>query len=313
MKNAIGIDVGGTNIKGTLVSGTGNALKRFTMNTPVNHPNSTQDIKEVLYSLTHKLLQEGEVLGIGIGVAGIIDRGKGILLESPNIPSLNGFPIQETFEKKFSFPVVVENDANLYAYGVRWIGVGKEIDNFLVITLGTGIGGGIVYKGKLFEGPAEFGHLVIEPEGRVCSCGNVGCLEAYTSGWAIVNKAIDAMSHGEKTSLREYCRGNYYRITPEMIYKAALDGDTLARSIFRDMGRYMGMGIGSFINLFGPQAVIIGGGLAGAWDLFVEEMNREVSRRAIRSIAKDVKILRSTLGEDGGAVGAAGLIFERYG
>lgn len=312
MENAIGIDIGGTNIKGALVSGTGSVLKRLTINTPVNHPTTLEDIKEVLDSLIEKLMQD-EVIGIGVGVAGIIDINQGILLESPNISALNGFPIRDDLEQKFSFPVIVDNDANLYAYGVKWIGVGKDIDTFLLFTLGTGIGGGIVYKGKLFEGPAEFGHLVIEPEGKVCSCGNVGCLEAYTSGWAIVNKAIDLMGQGEKTNLRQYCRGNFYRITPEMIYKAALDGDTLSRSIFRDMGRYMGMGIGSLINLFGPQAVIIGGGLSGAWDLFVEEMNREVSRRAIRSIVKDVKILRSNLGEDGGAIGAAGLIFERYG
>jgi len=319
VKIAIGVDIGGTNIKTALVSQQGNVLRRQTYPTP---PGETQeDIRELLIRALKDISQDktlkaiseserAEIIGIGFGIAGLIDRENGIVIESPNIPSINGFRIKDTFEKEFSQPVVVENDANSCAFGEKWIGTGRDFDNFVVITLGTGIGGGLIYHSELFKGAIEIGHMVIEPNGRFCPCGSFGCLESYAAGRAIVDRVISSLEGGTKSMLREYFDGNFYKITPEIVYRAALDGDTLSREVFREAGYYLGIGIANLINVFSPQAIIIGGGLVGAWDMFIEELTKEVSKRAFKSLSSDVKILKSTVGEDCGSIGAAGLIFH---
>lgn len=306
MKNAIGLDIGGTNLKGVLVTPEGEILKGVSIQTPF------KNFKEIFFSVVRDL-REGDIAGIGVGVAGILERQTGVLLESPNIAELNNFPFLEVFSQEFSLPIVVENDANTYAYAEKWLGAGQDFDDFVLITVGTGIGGGVIYKGKLFEGAAEIGHMVIEPEGHLCSCGNVGCLESRASGRAIINDVYTLLNENKKSMLHECCHGNFYRITPELVYTTAMGGDTVARGIFRDMGKYLGIGVANLINIFSPQAVIIGGGLAGAWDLFIGELKRELPRRTLRPLLKNVQILRSQLDNDGGALGAAGLVFDKHG
>lgn len=306
MKNAIGIDIGGTSLKGVLVTPEGNIIKGLSVQTP------SKNFKETFFSVIRELL-DGDIAGIGIGVAGILDRQTGVLLESPNIAELKNFSFLEVFSQEFALPVIVENDANTYTYAEKWLGAGREFDNFVLITVGTGIGGGVIYKGKLFEGAVEVGHMVIEPEGCLCSCGNVGCFESRASGRAIINNVYNLLKENKKSMLHECCHGNFYRITPELVYTTAMGGDIPARGIFRDMGKYLGIGVANLINIFSPQAVIIGGGLAGAWDLFIDELKRELPRRTLKPLFKNVQILRSQLGKDGGALGAAGLIFDKHG
>lgn len=295
-------------MKAALVSDKGKIIRLKAIPTPSN---DATNFEEVLFTLVKSIIEEG-IVGIGIGVAGILSRDKNKILASPNIEQLKGFPLKDAIEKEFSVPVLMENDADVYACGEKWIGVGQGFENFVLLTLGTGIGAGIFYKGKLFDGPTEIGHMVVEPEGNVCSCGNIGCFEAYASGWAIMNRTIDLLREGQKSVLHDCCQGNFYRITPEMVYKTALKGDSLCRGIFRDMGRYLGCGISSLINIFGPEAVILGGGLSKAWDLFIKEIQKEISRRTIPSISDGVKILRSSIAPDGGAKGAASLLFQKY-
>ncbi len=302
MRSAIGIDIGGTNIKGIRLSEKGDVLDKITEPTPLNN------IPDKISGIVRRLLTP-EVAGIGFGIAGIIDKKNGVILESPNISSLNNTPVRELFEREFSVPVVIENDANVYAYSEKLVGAGKKFDNFVAITLGTGLGGGMIYKGRLFEGAFEVGHMIVEPEGRFCPCGNHGCLESYASGRAIVDRAISLLEKGEKSILRESHDGNFYKITPEIIYKTAFEGDTLSRDIFREFGRYLGIGIANIINIVSPEAVILGGGLIGAWDLFIEDVKREVSKRALKSLSPNVEILKTTLNE-GGSIGAAGLVFS---
>lgn len=306
MRTAIGIDVGGTKIKAVCASEQGEVLKRVTELTPSNNVN------EKLASILRELVSP-DVAGICFGVAGVIDRKRGVVLESPNIPGINNMPIKEIFEKEFSLPVIVENDANAYAYGEKWVGTGKGFDDFVAITLGTGLGSGLIYKGRLFQGAMEAGHMVIEPHGRFCTCGSFGCLESYVSGRAVVDRAVTLLEEGKNSMLREYQNGNFYKITPEVIYKSAFDGDTLSRDVFREAGTYLGIGIANLINLFSPEAVILGGGLIGAWDLFIEELKTEVSKRALEPLAENVEILKTTFYEDGGSIGAAGLVFHLAG
>lgn len=324
MKVSAGIDIGGTNTKIVLASEQGSALISRQIPTPAVSDKSSENIGDMLLKNMNDFLEDSStknvltkasdlhaIEGIGIGVAGLIDRKNGTVLQSPNIPALNGLNLREKFESAFSLPVVLENDANIYAYGEKWIGAGKEFDNFVVLTLGTGLGGGLIYNGSLYEGPVEIGHMTIVPSGRYCTCGSYGCLESYASGRAIVDNAISSLEKGTESMLTKCCDGNYYKITPETVYEMALDGDAFSREVFREAGQFLGIGIANLINIFSLDAVIIGGGLIGAWELFIDELTKQVSKRAFKALSAKVKILKSALTKDAGSIGAAGLLLKK--
>lgn len=312
MRTAVGIDIGGTNIKIVQISEKGDILSAAREHTPGSRGDSSDKIQNVLMDILKNVFKDGgDIVGIGFGIAGLIDRKNGIVIESPNISAINGFKVKEIFEKEFSLPVVVENDANACAYAEKWLGSGKNFSNFIVLTLGTGLGGGVIYKGELFECAVEIGHIVIEPEGRFCTCGSFGCLESYASGRAMVDRTISSLEKGTKSILKELSDGNFYKITPEIVYKTALEGDNLSREVFREIGKYLGVGIANLVNIFSPEAVIIGGGLIGAWDLFIDELKKEFSKKALKPLLANVQVLKATLREDSGSVGAAGLVFHR--
>ncbi len=324
MKIAVGIDIGGTNTKFALVSEDGKVLSSQKMPTPSVSKESTDKIDGLLVKNLKKFLNNASIkalisdvsnatniVGIGLGAAGLIDRENGKVIESPNISAINGLAIREKFEKEFSLPVILENDANTYAYGEKWIGAGKDFDNFVVLTLGTGLGGGLIYHSELYEGPAEIGHMTIVPSGRYCPCGSYGCLESYASGRAIVDRAISSLEKGAESMLAKCCDGNFYKITPQLIYETSLDGDSLSREVFREAGHFLGIGIANLINILSLEAVIIGGGLTGAWDMFIEETKKEVLKRAFKPLSGKVKILKSALTKDAGSIGAACLLFKK--
>jgi glucokinase len=324
MKISAGIDIGGTNTKIVLATEQGKALIGRQVPTPAVSDKSSEKIDDLLIRnmkdflddpSTKKALSESSdsqgIEGIGIGIAGLIDRKYGTVLQSPNIPALNGLRLREKFETAFSLPVVLENDANIYAYGEKWIGAGKEFDNFVMLTLGTGLGGGLIYKGNLYEGPVEIGHMTIVPSGRYCTCGSYGCLESYASGRAIVDNAISSLEKGTESMLAKCCDGNFYKITPQTVYEMALDGDTFSREVFREAGQFLGIGIANLINIFSLEAVIIGGGLIGAWELFIDEVTKQVSKRAFKALSAKVSILKSALAKDAGSIGAAGLLLKK--
>jgi len=309
MKSVIGIDIGGTNIKVAIVTEELTIPNTIIEPTPNKREGTFEGIKNRLIEIVKRIYND-DIIGIGFGIAGIIDRKNGVVISSPNIPSINGFGVKEVFEKEFSLPVEVENDANTYALGEKLVGSGKDFNNFIVFTLGTGLGSGVIYKGEIFEGAVEAGHMVIEPEGRFCTCGSFGCLESYASGRAVVDKVISSLEKGSESILRGIYNGNFYKITPEIVYKTALEGDTLCREAFRETGHYLGIGIANVVNIFSPEAVIIGGGLIGAWEMFIEELKREFSKRVLKPLSAGVKILKASSKEGIGSVGAAGLIFK---
>jgi glucokinase len=309
MKSAIGVDIGGTNIKVVQVSADGSVLSSMIEPTPSQIGVTSESIRKTVAGMLKNVLT-ADVAGIGFGIAGIIDGKNGIVIKSPNISALDGFSVKDVFQKEFGLPVSVENDASTYAYGEKWVGAGKNFNNFAVLTLGTGLGGGVIYNGELFNGHVEVGHMIIEPRGRFCTCGSLGCLESYASGRAIIDRTISSLEGGTKSMLTECCDGNFYKVTPELIYKNALEGDNLSREVFRETGQYLGMGISNLVNIFNLEAVILGGGLLGAWDLFIEELKQEFLKRALKPLSTSVKILKSALQEDGGSIGAAGLILK---
>lgn len=301
-KYAIGIDLGGTNLRIALVSQYGEIIQK------IKEPTSEELLESILAG-TAKVFSE-EVAGIGLGVAGLISREERKVLISPNLHIVEKIDLVREMEGKFGKPVLIDNDANVAAFGELWAGAGRGLSHFVLLTLGTGIGGGIVHQQKLLSIASEIGHMCIDADGEKCSCGNYGCLELYASVRAILSRAIAALEAGRESILSEYCGGNFYKLTTEDIHRAALDGDSLARELLKNAGRYLGIGVANMINIMSPEAVILSGGLTGAWDIYVQEAVKEASKRALKELFDRVRIIPSLLKDDAGVIGAAGLVFR---
>jgi glucokinase len=302
-------DIGGSNVRVDLVADDFKIIEKL------KEP-SGGDPVSVLTRLIDKLrndLPEGlSFRGAGLAVAAIVDKRSGAVLRAPNIPAISGLDLASEISDKFGFPVIVENDANAAAYGEKVAGAGRDFDSFVMLTLGTGVGGGIIIGGRLLPVAAELGHATINMSGGpLCGCGNPGCLESYAAARAILNNAASALEKNSDSLLKTLHNGNTYKLTAEDIYNSALEGDTLSRSLLREAGKSLGVGIANIINMLSPQAVILTGGLIGAWNIYVETAIAEASKRAIPELFERVKIIPSTLGDDAGAIGMAGLVFEK--
>ena len=301
---AIGIDLGGTNLRAALITSDGMIVKRE------KEPTSKTVLDSLILILEHFFSED--VAGIGLGVAGLIDRKSGNMINSPNIPVLNGINLLDELQAKFSVPVFIENDANAAALGEKWIGAGKDFSDFVLFTLGTGIGGGIIKDNRLLSVAAEVGHMTIQTNGQKCFCGNSGCLETCASARAMVSNVISALEKGRESMLGQLHGGNVYKLTAEDIFRISLEGDSLAREMLKDAGRCLGIGIANIINILSPQAIVLAGGLAGAWDIYIQEAIKEASKRAFQGLFERVKIIPSLLGDDAGVIGSAGLVFHRF-
>ncbi|MFO0753522.1 MAG: ROK family protein [Thermodesulfovibrionales bacterium] len=304
-KFVIGVDLGGTNIRASLITSGNEVVEK------VKEPTG-KDPLAVLHKLLDSLYAswEKEIGGIGIAAAGLVERESGTVLLSPNVPALNGVNLAAELEEKYDTCIVVENDANAAAYGEKVAGAGRDIGSFVMITLGTGIGGGVVIRGELLPVAAEVGHMSINVDGPPCPCGNVGCLELYASATALIGNAVAELEKGTVSILKDLYNGNFYKISAEDIYRGALEGDSLSRTILREAGKSLGTGIASVINVFSPEAVILTGGLIGAWNIYVDAAIKEAAKRAMKELYNRVKIIPSSLGDDAGMVGAARLVLH---
>lgn len=306
-KLAIGIDMGGTNIRLAIIAEDGDVISSKRYKTSAREGKDAVIAR--LSSATSDLIAEGRshgtVVGIGIGVPGLIENG--VVRYSPNLPGWNDVPLQSLLEDALALPVVLENDANAVTYGEMSVGAGKGFDSLICITLGTGVGGGLILDGKIWRGAfgmaGEVGHMVVEPEGVQCSCGNRGCLEAYASATGIVRMAREAVNRGDAF-------WEIDNLTTETLEGAAREGDKAAIRLFLDAGRYLGIGITSLLHILNPEAVIIGGGVAKAWDLFSPSMTGEIKKRCFREIVARTKVIPASLGDNAGILGAARLAFE---
>ena len=309
-KHVLAADLGGTNLRLAVVDGKGDIVFRNKIPTPDN--GRREDILRAIMESAQLCIDETPGAGVtafGAAVPAIVSSRDGMILRSPNLPALNNFAFAEHFRKHLGIPVVLENDANSAAVGENWKGASRGIQNSICVTLGTGVGGGIIIDGKLLRGvdgtAGEIGHIAVEPEGHPCGCGSKGCVEQYSSAIAIKRLISELASRFPDSIL-----SGEPDITPLKVYEAGRAGDALSLEVFRLFATYLGIAIGGLVNVLNPEAIVIGGGVSAGWDLFIDQLRAEISRRAFPHPAERVRLLRSELGDDAGIVGAAFLAAE---
>jgi glucokinase len=282
----IGVDLGGTNLRIAAVSRDGQLLEKVTLTTKValGPDLVVSEMCDAIQRLSRQYQEKGKFLGAGIGVPGIIDLETGMLRKSANLPGFEDYPMHAEIERRLAARVVLENDANVAALGEQWLGAARGIANVAVVTLGTGIGGGIILDGKIFHGmngmAGEFGHVTVEPEGVPCGCGNRGCAERYASASAIMRMVREAIATGEAPSLAEAASSDT-EFGAKSIYNLAIQGDEAARCIFRTFGRYLGILLAGVVNILNLEMYVLGGGVASAWDAYAPTMFEEMRARSL--------------------------------
>lgn len=294
MPHVIALDLGGTSLKGALVDENGTLGAREQQSTV----GADRDgIVRTIVVMVKKLQGEGgDIVGVGLGMPGPLDPFSGVVHVTPNLPFNEPFPMREVLEKETGFRVLVNNDANLAALGEWWKGAAAGAKNAVLLTLGTGIGGGLIIDEKLFIGSkgfgAELGHITIANDGPPCGCGvTYGCFEALASGTAIIRAAQEEVNQ-KITNAKE-------------VEELAQQGNEAARAIWDDEGKWLGIAIANYLNIFNPDVVIVGGAIAGAWPLFERRMTAEINARAFHVMVEHAKIVPAALGNDAGIVGAA--------
>jgi glucokinase len=260
---------------------------------------------------------KADFAGIGVGSPGPLDRKSGIVINTPNLGWRN-FPLRDLISNAVDLPAVLDNDANCATYGEWWLGAGRNVDTLVGLTLGTGIGGGIVLNGEIFHGVSdaagEIGHTTIEANGRKCKCGNYGCLEAYASGPAIALRAMEGIEAGADSILPDLVNGQLDRITAATVYEAVVNGDAYANEVMRETAKFLGAGVANMINILNPEMIVIAGGVTKAGDHLFVPLKAEVRKRAFRSALDACQICAATLPGTAGVIGAAGMFKkETYG
>ncbi len=312
-KYSIGVDVGGTNIKIALVDKEGSIVYSDTVPTraEMGYEYTINNMKKAISDLIAQTkVSKDDISGIGFGFPGQIDCDKGVVLLAPNIPGWVNIPIAKIIEKEFSIPVKVDNDVRCAALAELNYGAGKGATNMICITVGTGIGSGLIINGKIVRGASnvagEIGHIKLQMhDGPLCGCGDTGCLEAFASGPAIVAMAQEYIMGGKSTKYRELANPD---ITPYIVAEAAKQGDVVAKRIFEVIGEYIGIGLVSVINLLNPEKIVIGGGVADAGELLFDSIKRTIALRAMPIQAKAVQVVHAELGNTAGVIGASLLI-----
>lgn len=320
---AIGVDLGGTNLRVAAVDEQGHMLEKRT--SPTAELGGSEGVVvrmcEHIAELSTKFKGSGALRGIGIAIPGIIDLNSGIVCESPNLPGWYDYPVREEIERRLGTRVILENDANAAAMGEFWIGAAREYDSACMLTLGTGVGGGVIIKGSLWHGlngmAGEPGHATIDPQGPQCPCGNRGCLEQFAGATAVVRSARQMAEAGEAPAIRRVIESGA-KLTSRGVYELAAAGDEPARQIFERSGRALGIAIAALVNLLNLPIYIIGGGGSGAWDVLAPFIDEEVRSRSFvyrasagtgNAAAKRAPtvVCRAALGPDAGMYGAARL------
>ncbi len=309
-KVVLAADLGGTNLRMAAVDSDGGLLYRTGTATPRadDHQDLLSAIERLAVECRDTISSELDVEAFGIAAAGVIDFEHGTIRSAPNMPELNGLDLSTELTAKIGLPVTVENDATAAAIGEHWLGASRGFASSIMVMLGTGVGGGIILNDVPLRGidgtAGEIGHICVEPLGAPCGCGSVGCVEQYSSATAVTRMAFELLKAFPDSSLKETAE-----LTPLDVFSAGKSGDKLAIEVFRRMGSYLGIALADLINVLNPEVIVVGGGAAAAWDLFIGDLQSEVTKRAFRQPAERAKIIRAELGDDAGILGAARLAF----
>ena len=302
----IGLDLGGTNIRAAAITKEEEILHRVKIATEVSKGKESviANILKIIETIREKT-KGFKLSAIGMGIPGIIFFDKGIVARSPNFPDWIDFNLRERLSKDLDVPFYIDNDANLAAFGEGCIGAGRNYNSFCMLTLGTGVGGGIILNKNIWRGEygmaGELGHITIYPDGHPCPCGNKGCLEQYASATGIVRMAME----GNPPSPTFTKGGKEGIITADMIFQLAKEGDRFALEIFQKMGRILGIGIADLVNILNIELFVLGGGVADSWDYFIDSAIDEIKKRTYRITGERVKVVKAELGDDAGIFGAA--------
>lgn len=332
---SIGVDLGGTNLRIAAVDSNGKLLEKITTSTQVSRSRDLviREMCDAIQEISTKLRKSGSLAGIGIGIPGIIDIRSGMLRESPNLPGWENYPVQQEIEGRLGTSVILENDANVAALGEKWLGAASTVDDMCMITLGTGVGGGIVLRGQIWHGmtgmAGELGHITVEPDGVPCGCSSRGCVEQYASATAIKRMAVEAIASGKAPGLARAMNEDP-EFSAKVVYQMAIQGDEPAQRIFQTVGHALGIVLAGLINTFNLPMYVIGGGVSSGWDAFSPTLFETVRQRSFvyRNTAPRAKttgvqgtqahddvlpalgstiITRALLGSDAGLMGAARL------
>jgi glucokinase len=285
-KFSIGVDLGGTNMRIAAVDEQGKLVEKVTIDTKVSLGRDyvIGNMCDAIQRMSGKYRNSAPLLGIGIGVPGIIDMQTGLVRESPNLPGWVDYPAGADIGQRLKTMVILENDANVAAFGEQWLGAAKDYADMAMLTLGTGVGGGLVLGGAIWRGAngmaAEFGHTTVEPEGYPCGCGNRGCLEQYASATAVLRMAREAIASNGGSALARAANSDP-EFSAKAIYNLAMQGDEDARRIFRYVGRCLGIVLSTMVNSLNLPIYVIGGGASGAWEVFSPPLFEELRRRSL--------------------------------
>ncbi|MEO6447281.1 MAG: ROK family protein [Gemmatimonadaceae bacterium] len=311
----VGVDLGGTNIVVGVLAEDGS--REFAMQTqPTRADQGADSVVDRMVGMIEGALRQTmqetdakkeDFLGVGVGAPGPLDRANGIVITTPNLGWTN-FPLRDVIAERVGLSATIDNDANCATLGEWWLGAAKGGRNVVGMTIGTGIGGGLMLDGQLYHGSSdvagEIGHMTIDVNGRHCGCGNYGCLEAYASGPSIAERAREAMQGDHESLMYTLVDGELERLTAAIVYDAAKRGDPTALEVVRETSRFLGVGIANLLNVYNPDCVVIAGGVTQAGETLFEPLRREVRKRAFRPAVDACRIVPGSLPGTAGVVGA---------
>jgi len=314
----VGVDLGGTNIVVGVIPVDGGEVHAVRSLPTEPQRGAKHVVDRMVHMIEHAIQQtiadfggeRGDFTGVGIGSPGPLNRETGTIINTPNLGWRN-FPLRDLIQNAVNLRCSLDNDANCATYGEWWMGAGRDVDNLVGLTLGTGIGGGIVLGGRVFHGASdaagEIGHMTIDSTGRKCKCGNYGCLEQYASGPAIALRAIEGIEAGVDTMLPDLVDGRLEEITAATVYEAAVLGDPYANEVMKETAKFLGAGVANLINVLNPEMIVIAGGVTRAGEHLFGPLRAEVRRRAFRSSEEACQIVPAQLQGTAGVIGAAGV------
>jgi glucokinase len=314
----IGIDLGGTRTKIGLIDRRGKILfsKDYETQVKMGKERVLRRIGSIILEvirIAKRNWTSPEL--IGIGSPGMIDREEGIVRLSPNFPDWKEVPLARFISREAGLPTFLDNDANMVTYGEKWVGAGKDLDHFVCLTLGTGVGSGLVLDGHLWYGAQgsgpEIGHTTILPRGDRCNCGNRGCLETLASAPYLVKKAINGLDKKIPTLLSETLSRRSGEISAKLLFETALKGDPFCISLFAEMGKFLGIALANLVKILGIEGVVLGGGVSKAATIFLPYLEKEFKKRLTMVSPDRVSIRVSFLGEKSGILGAAKMAMDR--